>query len=325
MRRGIVIIFTVFLCSTHFVWAQDSLKVKEAEIAEEWIDIDSLKLTLTSDLDSTSVVKKKSHGKQKVEQPKPVFTDEFLDSTNVKKAKNLINDYTLVGIQYGMGLNEMSFNPHMEQSMLFTPINIGFLYTRYGKIFGYMPYFGIQLGLFYTKEGYYLDEGYNIQGARKVTWDVVEFPALAHMHFDFWKMKFMVNIGFYVSYRLTIDRSGDIELPPALVNNFLSTDHRFNYGIKGGAGFGLIFDPIEIHLMAHYKYGFASMYDANYYSEYYYRFATDSNFIFSIGVHFQLTKRTGKTRKQLKSEAQEIYLQRKGERFNNLEDGQDDF
>ena len=59
-----------------------------------------------------------------------------------------------------------------------------------------------------------------------------------------------------------------------------------------------------------YKYGFASMYEPDYYSEYYYRFASVSNFIFSVGVHFQLTKRTGKTSHQLRKEAREIYYQR---------------
>ena len=97
---------------------------------------------------------------------------------------------------------------------------------------------------------------------------------------------------------------------PSVANTFLETDRRFDYGIKGGAGFGFVFDPIEIHFTAMYKYGFSSMYEPDYYSEYYYRFASVSNFIFSVGVHFQLTKRTGKTSHQLRKEAREIYYQR---------------
>ena len=265
----------VFMLCAVSIYAQDTLKIAEIEISG-----DSLK-----------------------------FSDEYLDSVDVRK-KNVINDYTLVGVQYGMALNQMSWNPRMEQKMQFVPVNFGVMWTRYGKMFGYMPYFGIQAGLFYAREGYRLEEEYNVEGAQEVLMDVVEVPVMAHFHFDFWKMKLMANIGFYGSYRLNIQRMGP-SVVPSVAGSFLSTDRRFDYGLKGGAGFGFIFDPVEIHFTAMYKYGFGSIYEPNYYSEYYYRFASVSNFIFSVGVHFQLTKRTGKTSHQLRKEAKEIYLEKR--------------
>ena len=240
-----------------------------------------------------------------------VFSDAYLDSLDVRK-KSIINDYTLIGVQYGVGLNQMSWNPRMEQKMQFVPVNFGVTWTRFCKMFGYMPYFGIQAGLFYAREGYSLEEEYNVEGATDVLMDVVEVPVLAHFHFDFWKMKLMANIGFYGSYRLNIQRMGNVT--PAVANSFLSTDRRFDYGIKGGAGFGFVFDPVEIHITAMYKYGFGSLYEPNYYSEYYYRFASVSNLIISVGVHFQLTKRTGKTSHQLRQEARAIYYQRNSDK-----------
>ncbi len=240
-----------------------------------------------------------------------VFSDAYLDSLDVRK-KSIINDYTLIGVQYGVGLNQMSWNPRMEQKMQLVPVNFGVTWTRFCKMFGYMPYFGIQAGLFYAREGYSLEEEYNVEGATDVLMDVVEVPVLAHFHFDFWKMKLMANIGFYGSYRLNIQRMGNVT--PAVANSFLSTDRRFDYGIKGGAGFGFVFDPVEIHITAMYKYGFGSLYEPNYYSEYYYRFASVSNLIISVGVHFQLTKRTGKTSHQLRQEAREIYYQRNSDK-----------
>ena len=240
-----------------------------------------------------------------------VFSDAYLDSLDVRK-KSIINDYTLIGVQYGVGLNQVSWNPRMEQKMQLVPVNFGVTWTRFCKMFGYMPYFGIQAGLFYAREGYSLEEEYNVEGATDVLMDVVEVPVLAHFHFDFWKMKLMANIGFYGSYRLNIQRMGNVT--PAVANSFLSTDRRFDYGIKGGAGFGFVFDPVEIHITAMYKYGFGSLYEPNYYSEYYYRFASVSNLIISVGVHFQLTKRTGKTSHQLRQEAREIYYQRNSDK-----------
>ena len=233
------------------------------------------------------------------------YSDEYLDTVNVKKAL-AINDYTLLGVHYGVGLNQMNWTPSMEQKMLFTPVNVGISWTRYGKMFGYMPYFGIQIGALYTKEGYRLKEGYKVQGASTAVMQIIEMPVLAHIHYDFWKMKLMVNIGFYGAYRLSIQRIGDA-VRDEYEYNFTETDYRWDYGIKGGAGFGFIFDPVEIHFNAWYKYGFGSLYKPNYYSEYYYRYATASNFVFTVGLHFQITKRTGKTNHELKKEAKALF------------------
>jgi hypothetical protein len=52
-----------------------------------------------------------------------------------------------------------------------------------------------------------------------------------------------------------------------VAHSFLETDHRFDYGIKGDVGFGLVFDPIEIHIKAMYKHSFSSLYDPDYHSE----------------------------------------------------------
>lgn len=244
------------------------------------------------------------------------ISDEVLDTMNIKK-KTFINDYSMIGFQYGAGLSQVIWNPSQKQEMLFMPYNIGIMYTRYGKMFGYMPYFGFQVGLFYGQEGYKFkknDESgytYTIQGADRAIFDVVELPFLSHMHIDFWKMKVMADIGFYVGYRLKIHRfpyNGEYynDSYAAVQDSFIETDRRWDYGIKAGLGFGFIFDPIEIHLKAAYKHAFSSLYDPDHYSKYYYRFAYPSNIIVSVGVHFQLTKRTGKTKAQLKKEAKEL-------------------
>lgn len=242
--------------------------------------------------------------------------DSVLDTMTVKK-RTVINDYSLIGIQYGVGLSQVMWNPSQKQEMVFMPYNFGITYTRYGKMFGYMPYFGFQVGLFYGQEGYQFKKNkesnytYTIQGADKAIFDIIELPILSHMHVDFWKMKIMAEIGMYVGYRLKIHRypfEGKYTLSSyeAVQNSFLETDRRFDYGIKAGIGLGLIFDPIEIHIKASYKHAFASLYEPDHNSQYYYRYAYPSNIIISAGIHFQLTKRTGKTKTQLKKEAKEL-------------------
>ena len=241
------------------------------------------------------------------------LTDEFLDTVQVKK-KLRLNDYSLIGFQYGASLSQVMWNPSQKQQMLLMPVNFGITYTLYGKMFGYMPYFGFQAGLMYAREGYQFKKNeesgytYNIEGAEKAIMDVIELPVLSHIHFDFWHFKIIAQIGFFAGYRLAIERSdwrnGNVN--EEIARSFIKTDNRFDYGIKGGVGFGLVFDPIELHFQAMYKHSLSSLYEPDHASQYYYRYAYPSNIIVSAGVHFQLTKRSGMTKKEIKKQARNL-------------------
>ena len=244
------------------------------------------------------------------------LTDAFLDTVQVKK-KLKLNDYSLIGVQYGAALSQVMWNPTQNQKMLLIPVNVGVTYTLYGKMFGYMPYFGIQTGIFYAREGYEFekneDTGYtpNVAGAKKAVMDVLEVPILSHMHVDFWHFKIIAQIGMFAGYRMSIHRDpiGPNTMDAAIANSFLKTDNRFDYGIKGGLGFGLVFDPIELHIQAMYKHSFSSLYEPDHdpvYGKYYYRYAYPSNIIISAGLHLQLTRRSGLSKKELKKQAREI-------------------
>lgn len=241
------------------------------------------------------------------------LTNEFLDSLNLRKKLEL-NDYILVGVQYGAGMSRMMWNPTQKQESIFMPYNFGITFTKYGKMFGYMPYFGFQAGIFLGQEGYKfkhneeLDYTYKIAGAESAVIDVVEVPISFQFHLDFWKMKVMAQVGCYGGYRLGIERfdgeTGYVKDEDR--HSFLETDRRVDYGIKGGAGLGFVFDPVEFHIMLNYKHALSSLYEPDHYSQYYYRFAYPMNFVLSAGIHVQLTKRTGKTNAQLKKMAKEM-------------------
>lgn len=241
------------------------------------------------------------------------LTDEFLDTVVVKK-KLKLNDYSLIGLQYGASLSQVMWNPVQKQKMLLMPVNVGVTYTLYGKMFGYMPFFGFQVGVFYAREGYQFVKNqennyiYTIEGADKAIMDVVEVPVLSHMHFDFWHFKIIAQLGVYAGYRLGIHRYSESNPDHQLkyANSFTPTDNRFDYGLKGGVGFGLVFDPVELHIQAMYKHSLSSLYEPNHSSQYYYKYAYPSNIIVSAGLHFQLTKRSGMTKKELKKQAREI-------------------
>ena len=241
----------------------------------------------------------------------PLFSDEYLDTVKMKKAKS-INDYTMIGVQYGVSLSQMRFNPTKRQGMLILPYNFGITYTRYGKMFGYMPYFGFQTGVLFGQDGYVFkknketgDYNESVDGATKAVYSYAEVPLLAHLHIDVWHLKLIVNLGLYAAYRLEVEREGE-RLDPQYANTFYDYDRRFDYGAKAGAGIGLMLDPIEFHIQATYRASLGSLYRPNYYSEYYYRFAYPSDILITAGIHIQLTKRTGKTKAALKKEAKAL-------------------
>ena len=241
------------------------------------------------------------------------YTNEFLDTLNVKKSL-VINDYSMFGVTYGVNLSRVMWNPRQNQDLLVIPMNIGISYTKYGKMFGYMPFFGFQIGVNYTQEGYQFEYNeekhytYKIEGAEKAIYDIVEVPILMHCHYDMWNFKIIAHAGCYGGYRIGIHRfpgkTGWVD--PAVEHSFVETDRRWDYGLKGGLGFGLVFDPLEFHIMATYKHSIGSLYEPDHYSEYYYRFAYPMNIVISAGVQVHLSKRTGMSKSALRKQAREI-------------------
>lgn len=248
-----------------------------------------------------------------------------IDTTFVKKYRN-INNYSLFGVQYGANLASASMNPTADFTMQLLPVDVGILYTRYCKMFGYMPYFAFQGGIFYSEQAFRFAENedtgrpsYSLLGAYKYRMPVVEVPFSAQMHYDFWKMKIMVNIGFFGGYRLGIKREyNEVQCRPddsrrEYERKFHENERRFFYGIQGGGGLALIFDPIEIHFTATYKYGLSYLYKPNIStrtyvegedkSNYYYTWTNTTNIVVGVGIHYQLTRRIGSSKKMLREEA----------------------
>jgi hypothetical protein len=141
--------------------------------------------------------------------------------------------------------------------------------------------------------------------------DVVEVPFLAHFHFDALHFKIMANAGLYGGYRRTIRREGP-SVTEGLERAFKSTDRQPEYGLQGGVGLGFIFSPVEFHINALVRYSWSSIYtpdsSPSRYNQYYYRFAYPLDLNITAGFYFQLTKRTGRTSRDLKRQAREIVI-----------------
>ena len=184
-------------------------------------------------------------------------------------------------------------------------------FTRYSKMFGYMPYFGFQLGFAYGHEGYKMEmneeTGYisTISGATECVYDIAEIHTLAHFHYDIGHVKVMLNIGPYAGKRLRIERIGGF-VDEDIVHSFLDTDRRFDFGAKAGAGLALAFDPVEFHINAKVRYSWSNLYNPDYLSPYYYSFAYPLDVMVTAGLHFHISRKTGKTNAMLRKEARTI-------------------
>ncbi|MBR5905278.1 MAG: PorT family protein [Bacteroidales bacterium] len=248
-----------------------------------------------------------------------MYTPEYLDTVNVKRVTT-INDYHMIGVNYGVTFSTVYFNPtKMGTAFRFQPTYFSVMYTHHEKMFNYIPYFGITAGVSYSHSGVQFEmdpqDGYPlgyVDGATDVTIETVEVPVMMQMHFDSAPFKILANLGGYAGYRLSIERSG-VWMDEEYANKFRDYEYRFDYGLTGGAGLGFMFDPVEIHFNILGRWSLQNLYEPDYYNEtfhpyntYYYRYANPIDIALTVGVYLQLTKRTGKTTKQIKKEARDI-------------------
>lgn len=240
-----------------------------------------------------------------------LFSNEYLDTVKLRK-KARINDYMLVGVNYGMSFCNTYFNPGKnDKAFVMSPNYVSVMFTKYSKLFDILPYCGLTFGLAYGHEGYSFkpneESGYtqNVDGAEWCSMEVVEMPFMTQIHLDADPVKFMADVGVYGGYRLSVDRRG-AGLDPQYAKSFREYERRFDYGLQGGGGIALMFSPIEIHFNCLVRWAWSSLYEPDYNSSYFYRFAYPLDIMATVGIHFQLTKRNGKTSGQLRHEAKGI-------------------
>ena len=237
------------------------------------------------------------------------------DTTLVVEAparKAMINDYTMIGVNYGVTFSNMMYTPSRHnRAWQFMPNYVSVTFTKYSKMFDNIPMFGLVLGVAHGYEGFGFKRdpetgrSQDVDGAEQAMIEVFEIPAIAQIHVDFYPGKILANVGIYGGWRNSISRSGP-NLDPQYEHAFHDYENRWDYGLEGGAGFALMFDPFEIHFNAMIRWSWSSLYRPDYASPYYYRYAYPFDAIFTVGVHFQLTKRSGKTNRQLRDEARSI-------------------
>lgn len=216
---------------------------------------------------------------------------EFRDPGEEIKTYPPVERCHLVGISYNVGFGGLYVTPTQETHREFTPVGFGISYTYLHDLWGIYSYFGLQAGVRYEKEGFSYQRKDNTT-YNKTFYDVIEVPLTALFHYEILNkhVRLMVNAGPYVGYRLNVDRPymEDQGIP---ADQWQPSDIRFDYGIKAGGGFALVFAPVEIHFEAFYKHSFSYLYQPNRDSQYYYSFAYPSQVLVSVGLHFQFGRK----------------------------------
>ena len=242
-------------------------------------------------------------------------TPEYLDSMTVKTLPP--NNYLMVGVYGGASLEFGYFNPARSVRACINAPVYGFSVVRYFTMFGIFPNMALEFGAQQNWEGYEFktnkETGYRFteSGAYKVIMNVPEAFMLTQFHFDAGEhFKLLGKVGLYGGYRRSIERVLDDKFAayPAYqdyVNTFRDYDNRFTYGVQGGAGFALMFDPIEIHVTAQIKWGWEYFWEPNYASKYYYRFGSPLDGALTLGLYYQITPRHGHSRAELRRMARE--------------------
>ena len=240
-------------------------------------------------------------------------TDDYLDNAPLPK-KARINDYWIVGVHGGVSVEHGYFNPVRQVSLYPNKPVYGFSITRFATMMNTFPNLGMELGFQRNFEGYNFKEfeidgafyRQSIDGAYEAYMEVPEVFLLTHGHFDMGQYsKIIIKVGMYGGYRTSITRSGPY-VSEEIVNAFQDTDNRWTYGVQGGLGFGLMFDPFEVHLNVQVKWSWSSFYQPDVASPYYYRYAYPLDGAVTLGVYYQLTKRRGHTRGALRRMAREM-------------------
>ena len=249
-------------------------------------------------------------------------TNEYLDSTPLPK-KARINDYWMVGVHGGVSLQYGYYNPP-RQTRFYPNLPVwGVSITRFATMMNTFPNLGMEVGFQHNYEGYNFKEyevdgidgkdtyRQDIDGYHEAYMEVPEVFILTHGHIDMGQYaKINLKLGMYGGYRMNITRIHDnaynrVYHDPEIAHSFRDTDNRWSYGVQGGLGFGLMFDPIEVHLGVQVKWGWSSFYKPDVVSPYYYRFAYPLDGAVTLGVYYQLTKRRGHTRGALRQLARD--------------------
>ncbi len=178
-----------------------------------------------------------------------------------------------IGFRGGYNISGLDTRPDFEYTTISTTENYSLVYTYYHSLWGTINIFGFQTGIAKSSQGYETPDGIN-------RYEVISIPFISQFHFDFWKMRLLLNAGGFGGIRTSrnnFDGSG-----------FDEFDNKIDYGFIAGGGVAFVFKPIEIHIEGNYQYSLSYLHKPDKFSETDFVFTYPKQLIISLtlNVHF---------------------------------------
>ena len=181
-----------------------------------------------------------------------------------------------IGVKGGYGGANARFYPKYETSMIWNKYNGGVMWKYYSaqQVVG-----GVSAELEYQTRGYRLYEGGIVSDTTSYTSKTrlvhsITMPLIwqPHLYLANRHLRVFLNAGFTVSYNLgvgntltvfdhNVDSAGNVTTSSVTTDYKMNTarDNRWNYGLCGGLGFGVLFGRCEIFAEARYYYGMSDI------------------------------------------------------------------
>lgn len=173
-----------------------------------------------------------------------------------------------VGINGGMNMASVSFNPKVKQNTLNGPsfgITLRYITEKYFSMIC-----GVQIEINYSTRGWNEKIEDGTENYYKHSFKYVEVPFMAHLAFGKDSttkgFQFFINAGPQFGYYLSdsVDKSADdtwdISLRPSTAQYYLEVDKKFEYGIAAGAGVEMNTKMGHFIMEGRYFYGLSDMF-----------------------------------------------------------------
>ena len=226
---------------------------------------------------------------QPAEQPAEQPASVELPPLEGKPAAKRLSGH-LIGVKYGFANCNLSFDKKINQKGITSGKEIGIFYTYYHSLWNTMPYFGLSVGVQMAESGFKLvNDGYfppedqpqdNLP-EEEYRYRIIQIPVISQFRVEFWRMRAMLNLGCYGSYKISAVKEGQ----------YSQNVNKPEVGVIGGGGLAFIFHPFELHLEANYHYAFSLYFKPDTFSERVWYLGHNSRLVFNLGLFFSLDKK----------------------------------
>ncbi|OFY45068.1 MAG: hypothetical protein A2X18_14120 [Bacteroidetes bacterium GWF2_40_14] len=175
----------------------------------------------------------------------------------------------LIGFKAAYNISGVDFKPTMNEVSVTTFKNYSLVYLYYHDLWKTMPYFGFQASFSYQEQAYRIDD-------TETRLTCYEIPLVSQFHIDFWKMRFLINLGGFMGYRMASNQAFD------------SSDLRLDYGFIAGGGLAFVFKPLELHLEGNYQYSLSYLYNPRKFSDTDLQFSYPHQLLLSLALYLHL-------------------------------------